>query len=320
MNNEKLYSDEIRKAISKMRKGLCTLEELQISKEDINELIEFGLNIAYNESTNSYYIDTISTNNYEIISLKSKEPKDVKWLELSDFHVGSKFFDEETLRYVLDKAKTRGYKYVHIAGDLCAGHPKYKKQWQTLNLVTAEEQAKKVVEILSDYPCFEYHAVHGDCDCSFEKYDSINPLLIIKKELNEKGIKFNYFNDYAANLIIEGVVKRIVHLKESRRAYTRSYRIDMYLRQQFENIGDNVLIGDRNYNLAFIQFGHLLINTYDIKGSTYLTSTSGFIFDKTNSLGESSSYPSARFCDTTIENCKVTKFVTTVIRKYRKID
>lgn len=318
MNNNEIYSEEIRKAISKMRKGICTLEELNITKEDIQALIDFGINIVCDKKSNSYYIDSRSKTNYEIISLKNSEAKDVKWLELSDICIGSKFFDEETLRYALDRAKKDGYKYVHIAGNICAGHPKYKKQFPTLDLLTLEDQVQKAVEIFSDYPCFEYHVIHGDKDCSFEKYGSVNPLLIIQKVLREKKIKFNYFHDYSANLIIEGVVKRMVHLKSSR-AYTRSYRIDMYLRNQFENIGDNVLIEGHNYNLAFIQFGHLLVNSYDLKGSTHLTSSSGFIFDKTNSLDESSSYPSARLCETTIKNGKVERFVTTVIRKYRKV-
>ena len=95
MTNEKLYSDRIREAISKMRKGVFSLEELDITKEEIKELIEFGINIVSNSDGN-YYIDTLSTKNYEIISLLNQEEKCVKWLELSDLHVGSKFFDEET--------------------------------------------------------------------------------------------------------------------------------------------------------------------------------------------------------------------------------
>lgn len=316
MDNIKLYSDRIREAISKMRKGAFTLEELEITNEEVKELIDFGINIAI-DSDGNYYIDTLSTKNYEIISLLNKEEKEVKWLELSDLHVGSKFFDEETLRYVLDRAKEEGYRYVHMAGNICAGHPKFRKQWQTIELTTAEKQAQKVIDILSDYPCFEYHAVHGEYDCSFENYKMINPLLIIDKELNEKGIKFNYFKDYKANLIVEGVVKRFVSLTGATRTYTKSYRIDRYIREQFESIGDNVLIDERNYNLAFIQFGNLMVNSYDIKGSTYITSTSGFIFDNANSTSLPTSYPSGRFCDVTIKNGKVIKFVTTVIRKYR---
>ncbi|MEG0222041.1 MAG: hypothetical protein RR702_06615 [Clostridia bacterium] len=314
MNKDIIYSDRIRTAIANMRKSVMTLEAMDVTLEELEMLKKYGFNVIIEKDNLSAYINTSIINNCQVITLKNKAKSKAKWVELNDLHVGSIYFAEKDLRYFLDMARKEKYKYVYIAGDITAGHPKYKKQSDYLNLKTNYEQANKVVEILSQYPEFEYYAIHGDADCSFETYKEINPLYIIQSELKAKDIKFHYINDYVANLVIEGVVKRMVHLKGSKKTYTISYPMDLHIRKQFENTLDNVSINGENYKLGFIQFGHIQNNTFDLQGSTYLTSSSGFLFDTANVLGESTTYPSGKLCRATFKNGKVLNFSISIIK------
>lgn len=313
MDKEILYSDRIRNAIAKMRKEITSIKDLDVTIDELERLKKLGFNVIINKEEESASINTSVVNNCAVITLKNSKKTTVKWVEINDLYVGNIYFSEQDLRYFLDKAKKEKYKYVYIAGNLTAGHSKYKKQNEYLSLKTNIEQAKKVVEILSDYPCFEYYAIHGDTDCSFEKYKEINPLYIIQSELSDKGIKFNYIPDYVANFVIEGVVKRMMQIKSGRNTYTISYPMDLVIRKQFENTLDNVIINGENYKLAFLQFGRIKNNTFDLQGNTYLTSSSGFLFDRAGILGESTTYPSGKLCEAVIKDAKILKFNIRVI-------
>lgn len=183
MNEDFLTSQKATNALSKMRAKACTLEELELTKEEIDELISATGNINYNSSDKTYYIAKFNENNYEIISFLNKEEVTEKWLELSDIYIGSKFCDFDTLSYILNLAKEENITNVHIAGDLCAGHPAYKKQDLYLTAKTAQEQADIAIELFSKYPEFKYYCINGERDLSFEKGDSINPLVLIQEDL-----------------------------------------------------------------------------------------------------------------------------------------
>ena len=309
MKADFLTSQKATNALSKMRLKECTLEELELTKEEIEELISATGNIKYNSANDCYYITKFNERNYEIISFASKETVTEKWLELTDLYLGSTFCEMDTLKYILELAKKEGYTNVHISGDLCAGHPNFKKQDLYLTAKTAQEQADIAVELFSQYPEFKYYCINGERDLSFEKNDSINPVVLIQRKLTDKGIEFHHINETVANLVIRGVVKRMQH-GSGRLAYTKSYKIEKEMWQQFENMSDNVIIEKRNYNIGFVQFGHYHVTCLQRLGGIIITSTSGMIFDDKGVLQENTSYPSAKFSEATIKNGKVIRFVT----------
>lgn len=318
MNEVFLTSQKATNALSKMRSKACTLEELELTKEEIDELISATGNINYNSNNKTYYITKFNENNYEIISFLNKEEVTERWLELSDIYLGSKFCDFDTLVYMLELAKSEGITNIHIAGDLCAGHPAYKKQDLYLTAKTAQEQADIAIELFSKYPEFKYYCINGERDLSFEKGDSINPIILVQRGLSEKGIEFHHINEMVANLVIQGVVKRIQH-GTGRLAYTKSYKIEKEMWQQFENMSDNVIIKNRNYNICFVQFGHYHVNSYQKLGGIMITSTAGMVFDDKGVLNENTSYPSAKISTAVIKNGKVKRFITESITNPKNV-
>ena len=318
MNENFLTSQKATNALSKMRSKACTLEELELTKEEIEELISATCNINYNDTDKTYYITKFNENNYEIISFYSKDEVTEKWLELSDIYLGSKFCDFDTLVYMLDLAKQEGVTNIHIAGDLCAGHPSYKNQDLYLTAKTSQEQADIAIKLFSKYLQFKFYCINGERDLSFEKGGSINPLILVQRELTEKGIEFHHINEMVANLVIQGVVKRIQH-GTGRLAYTKSYKIEKEMWQQFENMSDNVIIKNRNYNIRFVQFGHYHVNSYQKLGGIMITSTAGMVFDDKGVLNENTSYPSAKICTAVIKKGKVLRFITESITNPKNV-
>ena len=318
MKDDFLTSQKVADALSKMRVKACTLEELEFTKQEMDELISATGNIKYNASNKTYYITQYNEKNYEIISFASKDVVTEKWLELSDIYFGSTFCDMDTLKYVLDLAKEAGYTNVHISGDLCAGHPKYKKQDLYLTAKTAQEQADVAIEVLSQYPEFKYYCINGERDVSFEKNGSINPIVLVQRGLAEKGVEFHHINEFVANLVIHGVVKKMQH-GTGKLAYTKSYKIEKEMWQQFENVTDNVRIENRNYNIRFVQFGHYHVNSLQILGGIIITSTAGMVFDDKGVLNENTTYPTAKFSEATFKRGKVIKFVTENVVSPKKV-
>lgn len=321
--DKSLSSEIMRKALKNMAKGPMKLDEMKLKIEDIEELKKLGIKIKYIKELDSYYIDTTAGDNFLVQSFKSKKEIIEKWVEISDIRAGNTFFEEESLRYTLKKAQEEGYTSVYIAGDLTAGHPKFQKEdkWKYIDnkYKTSDKQAKYLVSILSDYPELSYYAIHGAHDKSFEKYGEINPLLIISRELNNKGINFCYIDDYTCNVLINGCVKRIAYLDRRRRTYTKSYPVDIYIREQLENIGESIVVKDKSYKLQAVQIGNVAFDSYDLRGSIYITTSSGFIFDTLNVLRESNTLPSATFCTVSFKDGLIKSFEAKIIRMPRDL-
>ena len=64
MNENFLTSQKATNALSKMRSKACTLEELELTKEEIEELISATGNINYNDTDKTYYITKFKEKNY----------------------------------------------------------------------------------------------------------------------------------------------------------------------------------------------------------------------------------------------------------------
>jgi hypothetical protein len=74
--------------------------------------------------------------------------------------------------------------------------------------------------------------------------------------MTREGKHFVYLNSMAGDIIIGGVVKRMLHLAGGG-AYAKSYPGQVYLRNLFDSRGEDVWVRGNKYRLRFAQFGHL---------------------------------------------------------------
>lgn len=326
MDNSNFFDcPRILKALDMMRKGKVRLDDIEITKEELDALIGLGINIVKDSNSDSYYIDTNSSENiYEIISLKSREKHHIRWAEAGSLFAGHRTFDEKAFRDFLTEVVERGYTEVHFSGDLCAGPPPKssndkQREWVYWNVEGSLEQAELLVNILKDYPTLNYYAINGMNELMFEKKKQINPLIWVQRDLKSMNINFNYKPTTILNLVVDGIVQRIVYLKK-RRSYTVSYQSEFYMDEQYAKMVDNVVIRGKNYKLMFVQFGGTMENSLNKNGSgshpIYMTTNSGFIRDTVGEFQIATTYPSIRFCDAWIQNgCLVEPFRTSICVK-----
>lgn len=308
--NEFFDCPEVYKALDMMRKGRVCIDDLEITVEQINQLIELGINIVNVPKTNIYYIDTNDSENmYEIISLKSREKRHISWVEAGALFAGHRTFDRDAFEYFLNEATRRGYEEVHFSGDLCAGPPPKSKrnkqsEWVNWTREKSFEQAELISDILKKFPKLRYYAIHGANEIAFEK-NELNPLILVQRNLKSENVEFIYKPTTTLNLVTAGVVQRIVYL-EKRRSYTVSYQSEFYMDEQYAKMVDNVVIRNKNYKLMFVQFGGAMENSLNKNGNNvhpiYMTTNSGFIRDTTGAFHSATTYPSIRFCDALIQN------------------
>lgn len=304
-------SPRLAKALEQMRKGKVDIETLDITENEIRELTNLGINIVRKPNTNLYYIDSNNSESmFEIVSLKNKEEKHVKWVECGSLLAGHCTFDREAFENLLNEAVSRGYEEVHFSGDLCAGPPPKASQagngeWLFWNFERSMEQADIIVDILRKFPSLTFYAIHGINEVMFEKREQINPLILIQRDLKNLGVNFIYKPTMTLNLVVEGIVQRIVYLKK-RRSYTVSYQSEFYMDEQYAKMVDNVMIKGKNYKLMFVQFGGAMENSLNKNGSgrqpIYMTTNSGFVRDTIGQFQSATTYPSIRFCDAIIQN------------------
>ncbi|MDO5557045.1 MAG: hypothetical protein Q4G05_02210 [Clostridia bacterium] len=316
-----LNSTRVKSALKKMFKEGATLDKLKISLDEIEALKQYGLKVESFTGTDFYYINTTSDANFIHKSDKSKIVITEKWLEISDLWVGSMFFDEASLRYMLKEATENKFYDVYIAGNLTFGHPRFLNNSININqeLKTSFEQAKFLAGIFSDYPKLKYYAIHGSRDKSFENHGELNPLLFISKELSENGIDFTYIDSYTLNILINGGIKRMTSLEKNKNTYTKSYPIDLYTRNQLSNIGRNMIKDNTNYKMRCLQIGNVLFDSYDYRAKMYITTSSGFVFDTEGAMQSATSIPSATFCIVDYQDTKILRFNSTVVRMPRSL-
>lgn len=311
MDNTNFFDcPRVYKALDMMRSGRVEFEKLDITDDELRQLIELGINIVNVPKTNLYYIDSASSESmFEIISLKSKKKRLIKWVEAGALYAGHRTFDQNAFEYLLQEAVDRGYNTVFFSGDLCAGPPPKSKtdgrgDWRYWTHEKSFEQAELIVSILKKFPSLTYYAINGANEIAFEKYKQINPLIIIQRDLKSEGINFNYKPTTTLNLVIEGIVHRIVYLKK-RRSYTVSYQSEFYMDEQYAKMVDNVVIKGKSYKLMFVQFGGAMENSLNKNGNgdhpIYMTTNAGFVRDTIGEFQSATTYPSIRFCDAWIQ-------------------
>lgn len=238
---------------SKLSKGYFTLKELGVRLADIRRLTDKGYRVNSRRvgGATFYSILTANENVSLFLSGATSKPVEHKWVELSDLHAGSRQFDETGLRDILGRAVKRGYRKVFISGDLTDGYGVYRSHLSNLRLWRMEDQAALLAEILGDYP-LEYYAIMGNHDASFLKDGGLSPLNLLQDQLPH----FTYLPSMAADVVIGGVVKRMVHL-DGGGAYSISYPGQKYVRNVLHATGQDVRIHGKPYRIRFLQLGHL---------------------------------------------------------------
>lgn len=262
-----MLDKKLTKVAAKMAKAHLTLAELGITLSEIREMKDKGYHVLAQQQPGRgrvYYIGNPEEAPYVYHSGK-KGNQEYKWVELSDTHAGGKQFDSMGLRECLQRAVDEGFEDVHHSGDLHDGRYVYKGQEQNLKYFTADDQAQCLAEVLMDYP-LNYFAIMGNHDEAFEKHGSPNPVGRLEEIMNREDKHFVYLNSMAGDIIIGGVVKRMVHL-DGGGAYAKSYPGQIYLRNLFDSRGEDVWVRGNKYRLRFGQFGHFHSNiTYESNG------------------------------------------------------
>jgi len=262
-----LYSDE-KSDLFKKTVALLKIEKSSISylaetfkqsKDTIYQIIieiekaGYALrNEIYKGDKVIYYIQTISNNEAAIIiSPKSRKVQEIKCLFISDFHGGCKQFAKRELEETLRRGwEEFGLRHCYIAGDLCDGINVYNGHLNNLKYWKEEDQVAEVCGVLAKYN-YDYYAIGGNHDYSWEKRGGPNPVALIAKEIPD----FHYLHSFAVDIVIEGVLLRIVH-GTGGTAYAKSYPLQKYLGNVFESGEHRVIIDDHNYEMKILLFGH----------------------------------------------------------------
>jgi hypothetical protein len=238
--------------VRKMLSGRFTLKQLGLTLRDIRKLKDEGHRVQSQKMGSEiyYYITTGQEMSSLFISGESPQPVEVKWVELSDLHFGSIQHDSEGLKRVLQRAVDEGFKDVHVSGDVVDGLHVYRGHMTNLRYWKAADQANYAAEVLSQFP-LKYIAIKGNHCYSFEMDGSPPIGTLISQAMDN----YTYLNSFAADLIICGVVKRMIHGMTGR-TYAKSYPGQTYIRDLLDSQGEHIYVQGHKYRLRFLQIGH----------------------------------------------------------------
>lgn len=193
-----------------------------------------------------------------LVSPKSERIEKLKWVEISDIHSGSTYFNKNGLEWFLKEAKDRGYKHVHISGDLTDGHNVYPGQPNWLKYWRQEDQVNDLAEVLQKFN-FDYYAIDGNHDLSWNKIGAPKIGLLFKDRVpNFIYVPGKTERIVRGDLVISGIMKRMAHpyTMGGRAAYALSYPSQTYLRNVFQSTRIFEIKG-KKYDMKLLQYGHL---------------------------------------------------------------
>lgn len=276
---------KINDAIKKLaRKGFCDKDELGLTNNEIRYINrKCNYNIYVNKD--NVVVFKMEDDNNNIIYSPIEQKGIVKYLEVSNMLIGSKFFSESAFRYMLDCAKERGIRHIHIGGNAIWGIPNKNDAENTLYF-RGEEQVDELVRILADYPEFHYFTINGVCENSFIKCmneQQFDPMRYAERKLTQLGISFTAVNSSKCDFLIYGVVFRMVNDKKALKSpYTRDYDIVKAQRNLMAKQGNVTKINGNQYNIGAIFYGYVPSTVESHSGGIYVTSTAGPTIDPDN--------------------------------------
>ncbi len=282
-SNAEIDIIKVNKALKVLiRKGYMKKEELGLTDREIDYINETCNYNIY--SKDDIVVFKSDDENTAIIYSPIPQRGLITYLEISNLLVGSVFFSEKALRYMLDKAKEAGIKHVHIGGNAVWGIPNKNDAEKTLYF-TGLQQAQELARILKDYPMFHYFTINGYCENSFirsnDEEQRFNPMEYIERQLTD--IKFTAIHSSKCDFLIDGIVFRMVNDKKAlKNPYTRDYDIVKAQRALMAKQGNITRINGKEYNIGAIFYGYVP-NTFEShSGGIYVTSTGGPTVDKDN--------------------------------------
>ena len=308
--------DKINKAIKKLsQKGFYNKKELGLTNAEIKYINQ---QCNYNIYVEKDVVVFKTENDSNTIIYSPIEQKGiVSYLEISNILVGSKFFSEDALRYMLDMTRARGVKYVHIGGNAIWGIPK-KHNAQNTRLFKGHEQVDKLVEILKDYPEFHYFTINGACENTFisSKDDEIrfDPMRDVEQKMQALGIKFTAVNSYKCDFLIYGIVFRMANNKSAmKNPYTIDYDIVKEQRNLMAKQGNMIRINGNQYSIGAIYYGSVPSTIETYSGGMYITSTAGPTIDPDNVSRIIRANPEAAIVEALVDHGEILKFEREVL-------
>lgn len=302
------------KLAKRLARGYFTLEQLGVKLADVRRLKDKGYRVrSYRRDGDTFYsILTANENVSLFLSRMTRKAVEYRWVEMADVHIGSNQFDETGLRDVLHRAEDQGFTEVRLAGDVCDGFKVHRTHLSELRLWRAEEQADLATEIFSDYR-MDYYAIRGNHDLSFEAQGSPNPIALIQNALPN----FVYLPSACADLIIGGVVARLIHLSGGN-SYSMSYPGQVYLRNLFNSVGEHVWVNGEKYRLRFLQCGHLHTNILYKSAGIYVSHPGNFQFPSDFTIRKGLVGPQGcRFVRATIQSGQVISYSSDFVEPRR---
>lgn len=255
---------------------------------------------------------------HTIIYAPAEQKGIVRYLEISNLFVGSKFFSEKALREILNRTKEAGVKFVHIGGNAIWGIPS-KANAANTELFDGRAQVKKLVDILSDYPEFHYYSIDGVCENTFIRSGKedlrFNPMKYAELLMEEKGIKFTAINDSKCDFLIYGIIFRMDCSSEERLKnwYTRDYGMVKSLRELMVKAGRIVKVKGKEYGIGAIFYGHVPTTIETFSGGMYVTSTAGPTIDVDNKSSLIKSNPEGAIVNALVNHGEILKFEREII-------
>ena len=259
-----------------------------------------------------------NNNEHTIVYAPAEQMGIVRYLEISNMFVGSKFFSEKAFRDILDRTRAAGVKFVHIGGNAIWGIPS-KANAANTELFDGWDQVDKLVEILSDYPDFHYYTIDGVCENTFIRSGRpevrFNPMKYAEGLMKEKGIKFTAINDSKCDFLIYGIIFRMDCSSEERLKnwYTRDYGMVKSLRELMAKAGRIVKVNGKEYGIGAIFYGHVPTTIETYSGGMYVTSTAGPTIDIDNKSTVIKSNPEGAIVNALVNHGEILKFEREII-------
>lgn len=203
--------------------------------------------------------------------ISGPEVKRFKFMDIADLHIGHEKFSEKALRASLQKAQDNGVKMVFIAGDIFEGT--CSDSCETTYL----QQIDLAYSIFKDYK-FEYYAINGNHDYSFEQIGLPNPIERLANKLKQVNIKFHYFEEYIMDFVICGVIKRVMHVERqdfNKQRIFAALKIKYFEEEKMLSNTHNKTI----YPVRFFQVGHIHVNVqmYYSKRKVFISQSGSFL-------------------------------------------
>lgn len=275
--SEEYYKEKLNVALKLLsRKHYVSFSELGLTKKEIDDINQtYKYNIYIKDETVVWRTDDVS----DSVIIYSLIPSSgiVSFLDLSNLLIGSKFFSEKALVFMLEKAKKRGVRHVRLAGDIFWGIPK-RKEAELTTIFNTASQAEELVRILSNYPEFKFFAIKGNREKGvIEAIKSpFNQLDYVAKKLEN----FKYVNTNKLDIVLFGTVFRAIHDYSERTVYTRDYPPVQAMRDKLTKSGNMTYIAGKKIQISNTFFGDVRNTQGNLFSGIYVTATAGCTVDK----------------------------------------